>query len=105
MGVGRGGSHIPRRLVLGASNSSNTKRLVEVARRAGTPADLICEMDDLEAIDLGSAVTVGVTAGASTPEAFVARVLEALSQEGFEVVSMASTAEESVHFAIPSVLR
>jgi len=103
--VRRIATQVERLLVLGARTSSNTNRLVEVARGAGTEADLVGDMSDLEAIDLSSVTTVGVTAGASTPEEFVEEVLGALAAKGFETVNTVSVAEETVSFALPRPLR
>ena len=94
-----------RVLVLGARNSSNTKRLVEVARRAGTVADLVCDLADLADLDFAPTTTVGVTAGASTPESFVAAVLAFLGGKGFEIVETVSVAEEAIRFALPPEVR
>ncbi len=57
-----------RILVLGSRNSSNSLRLAEVARGAGTPADLVASPDDLASLDLGGVSVLGLTSGASTPE-------------------------------------
>jgi len=67
-------------LVLGSANSSNSQRLVETARDGGADAILIRERADLDALDLCAVQTLGITSGASTPEAFLEEVIEALGE-------------------------
>ena len=93
-------------IVVGSENSSNSIRLVEVARRAGVRKAY--RVDDASEIDLGwldEASTVGVTSGASVPEILVRGVLKLLSQNGFDNVQTISTAQETVVFAQPRELR
>jgi 4-hydroxy-3-methylbut-2-enyl diphosphate reductase len=91
-------------LVLGSANSSNSVRLAEVARRAGSAAYLI---DDADGLDLGwltGAAVVGVTAGASAPEVLVQGVIDRLAQS-FEVsVEEIDAERETVSFKLPRVL-
>jgi len=92
-------------LVIGSGNSSNSRRLVEVAERDGCPARLI---DDDAAIDpawLAGAWTVGVTAGASAPESLVDGVLAALGGLGPVTVTERQVIEESMRFTLPIALR
>ncbi len=92
-------------LVVGSQNSSNSKRLVEVAERGGTPAYLV---DDAAEIDLGwlrGAATVGLTAGASAPPALVQRVVDNLAGLGPVQVSERQVTEESVRFTLPKEVR
>ncbi len=95
-----------RVLVVGAPNSSNSKRLVEVAERAGCPkAYLVQRADDIDWADLEGIRSVGITAGASAPEILVNEIVDALS-ERFEVeIETVTTAEENIAFNIPRVLR
>ncbi len=95
---------VERVLVLGARNSANTNRLVEVARNAGTAAELLPDMDSLAAIDFDGVKRVGVTAGASTPESFLDAVMAALAERGFEPTHLPPVAEESVTFTLPQPL-
>ena len=90
-------------LVIGAANSSNAKRLVEVARTAGTRAYLINDVGDIRPEWLQSAVRVGITAGASTPEILVTQAVEALRGEGVKVREV-HVVEEDVRFALPQEL-
>ena len=92
-------------LVLGSANSSNSVRLVEVARRAGAGAAYLIE--DAQALDLawlGGASVVGVTAGASAPEMLVQGLIDRLA-EAFEVaVEEIETERETVSFKLPRML-
>jgi 4-hydroxy-3-methylbut-2-enyl diphosphate reductase len=93
-------------IVVGSGNSSNSVRLVEVARDAGAPAAYL--VDDAAAIDeawLGAAATVGVTSGASVPEDLVSGVLGRLAELGFAAVEEVEAVEERMAFALPAELR
>src|SRR5262252_813364 len=70
-------------LVVGAQNSSNSNRLVEVAQSSGTSAYLIDNARDIQGGWLDGCSSVGVTAGASTPEILVQAVVESLRMRGF----------------------
>jgi len=91
-------------LVVGAQNSSNSNRLVEVARGKGTPAHLIASAHDIQSEWLDEARRVGVTAGASTPEILVQQVVEDLKQRGFTGIQELELIEENVHFPLPAPL-
>src|SRR5947209_338073 len=69
-------------LVIGAANSSNANRLVEVSTVMGTPSYLINDKNDIKTEWLAGSQRVGVTAGASTPEFLVTEVVQALQQAG-----------------------
>jgi len=90
-------------LVIGAANSSNAKRLVEVAQTAGTRAYLINDVGDIHPEWLENASRVGITAGASTPEILVTQAVEALRAEGVKVREV-HVVEEDVRFALPQEL-
>ncbi len=92
-------------LVVGSANSSNTQRLVEVARRAGCRAELVEDESELRLRWLHGVSAVGVTAGASAPEALVRRVVDVLSSLGDVTVSEHRAAEEHVRFALPTQVR
>jgi len=93
-------------LVIGSPNSSNANRLVEVAENEGTPARLIEGRESVELTWLGESVrTIGLTAGASTPELLVREVIDCLREHGFDRVQDLTTAEESVTFPLPKGLR
>jgi len=94
-----------RVLVLGAPNSSNTRRLAEVAGRQGTPAHRVAEAADIDWAVLGTPAKLGITAGASTPEHLVQAVVDACA-ERFEVTTAAlRVADEGTGFRLPHVLR
>jgi 4-hydroxy-3-methylbut-2-enyl diphosphate reductase len=93
-------------IVVGSGNSSNSVRLVEVAREAGAAAAYL--VDDAAAIEqswFGQAATVGVTSGASVPEELVSGVLDRLSELGFAAVEEVEAVEERMVFALPPELR
>lgn len=93
-------------LVVGAHNSSNSKRLVEVALRAGCPRALLVQRaSELDWEQIGQPGTIGVTAGASAPEILVQEVLDAF-HERFDVkVREVDGVSEDVIFKLPRVLR
>ncbi len=90
-------------LVIGATNSSNANRLVEVSKMAGTRAHLINDVRDIRPEWLEGAARIGVTAGASTPEVLVAETVEALRRAGV-IVREVHVVEEDVRFALPQEL-
>lgn len=93
-------------LVVGAPNSSNSVRLVEVALRAGCPmARLIGRAGDIPWADLGRIETLGLTAGASAPEILVEEVIEAFRSRFDVTLETVTTAEEHVAFNVPRQLR
>ncbi|MHB2019191.1 MAG: 4-hydroxy-3-methylbut-2-enyl diphosphate reductase [Candidatus Xenobia bacterium] len=91
-------------LVIGASYSSNSRRLVEVAESCGTPARLISCATDIEIEWLKGVQQVGVTAGASAPERLVDEVLSWLQAHGAVSVEERVIVPESMHFALPRQL-
>jgi 4-hydroxy-3-methylbut-2-enyl diphosphate reductase len=88
-------------LVVGSENSSNSRRLVEVAERAGCEALLVEGADQIPPAALAGTQRVGVTAGASAPEALVQRVVRALGGLGAVSVSERRVATENMHFKLP----
>jgi 4-hydroxy-3-methylbut-2-en-1-yl diphosphate reductase len=93
-------------LVIGAPNSSNSQRLVEVGRAAGCAyAQLVQRADDIDFRALQGAKAIGVTAGASAPEVLVNEVLDAFRARFDVAVEMVETAVENVEFKVPRVLR
>ena len=93
-------------LVIGAPNSSNSKRLVEVGRAAGCPyAQLVQRAGDIDWRALEGARGVGVTAGASAPEELVNEVIDAFRARFDVAVEVVETAVENVEFKVPRVLR
>ena len=92
-------------LVVGSQNSSNSRRLVEVAQRAGCRALLIDEPTQIPPELLRGARRIGLTAGASAPEDLVAQVISAISGLGEVELGERSVATESVQFKLPAELR
>ncbi|MEM6464888.1 MAG: 4-hydroxy-3-methylbut-2-enyl diphosphate reductase, partial [Pseudomonadota bacterium] len=93
-------------LVIGAPNSSNSKRLVEVGARAGCAyAQLVQRATDIDWRALKGASAVGITAGASAPETLVNEVVDAFRAQYDVTVEMVETAQENVEFKVPRVLR
>ncbi|MDT0566469.1 4-hydroxy-3-methylbut-2-enyl diphosphate reductase [Streptomyces sp. DSM 3412] len=93
-------------IVVGSRNSSNSVRLVEVAKLAGArEAYLVDFASEIDEAWLEGVETVGVTSGASVPEVLVEEVLEWLSQHGYEDVELVKAAEESITFSLPKELR
>lgn len=93
-------------LVIGAPNSSNSKRLVEVGRAAGCSyAQLIQRADEIDWRALGQITSVGITAGASAPEVLVNEVIDAFRARFDTRVEIVETAQENVEFKVPRVLR
>ena len=93
-------------LVVGAPNSSNSKRLVEVGAKAGCQyAQLVQRADDIDWNALGDMQNIGITAGASAPEVLVNEVIDAFRAKGEVEVEIVETAQENVNFKVPRVLR
>jgi 4-hydroxy-3-methylbut-2-enyl diphosphate reductase len=92
-------------LVIGAENSSNSKRLVEVARAAGCASHLIADATALDPAWFRGVRTVGVTSGASAPEWLVDQLVAALRARGAREVREVEVVAEDVHFALPGALR
>jgi 4-hydroxy-3-methylbut-2-enyl diphosphate reductase len=93
-------------LVVGAPNSSNSKRLVEVASRAGCKySQLVQRAKDIDWRALKSIKSVGITAGASAPDILIQEVVEAFSDHYEVNVEYVETAEENVNFKVPRILR
>jgi 4-hydroxy-3-methylbut-2-en-1-yl diphosphate reductase len=92
-------------LVIGAENSSNSKRLVEVARSLGCASHLIPEASAVEPAWFDGVETVGVTSGASAPEWLVDELVDALRERGAGEVREVQVVPEDVHFSMPRGLR
>lgn len=93
-------------LVVGAHNSSNSKRLVEVAERAGCGKSVLVQRaEDLDWEQIGNPGVIGVTAGASAPEVLVQEVLDAFQQRYNVRVTEVDGVSEDVIFKLPRALR
>ena len=91
-------------LVVGSQNSSNSNRLVEVAHGSGAKAHLIENAGNIRDEWLERCFSVGVTAGASTPEVLVQDVVANLRARGFTRVEELEIIGEDVHFPLPAPL-
>ncbi|WP_026757209.1 4-hydroxy-3-methylbut-2-enyl diphosphate reductase [Sediminimonas qiaohouensis] len=93
-------------LVVGAPNSSNSRRLVEVASRAGCSyAQLVQRATEIDWRALDGITSIGITAGASAPEELVDEVIAALRTRYDVTVTEVETATENVEFKVPRALR
>ncbi|MGR3465160.1 4-hydroxy-3-methylbut-2-enyl diphosphate reductase [Limimaricola sp.] len=93
-------------LVVGAPNSSNSKRLVEVAAKAGCGyAQLVQRAADIDWRALEGIGSLGLTAGASAPEVLVQEVIDAFRARYDVTVKLVETAQENVEFKVPRILR
>jgi (E)-4-hydroxy-3-methyl-but-2-enyl pyrophosphate reductase len=88
-------------LVIGSQTSSNAQRLVEVARNAGASARLIADDEELDSNLLDGHETIGLTAGASTPEELVEATVSRLADLGWSELEEVTVAREDVHFRLP----
>ena len=88
-------------LVVGSDNSSNSKRLTEVARNLGTSSHLIDSFKDIQPAWLQDVKTIALTAGASAPECLVQEVVEFLGTKGFGNVKEVEVMPENVRFGLP----
>ena len=96
--------HVDLVLVIGATNSSNSNRLVDIGRKAGVPSFLIETPEQIDVDLLGTAERVGLTAGASVPEELIEIVIKRLqSLRQIEVIS-AQGVEENIQFKLPATL-
>ncbi len=99
-------SHADLVLVVGSQNSSNSVRLVEVAKDSGATASyLVDDASEIDEVWLEGASTVGVTSGASVPEELVDGVLAWLAERGFGDVEEVEAVKERMSFALPREIR
>jgi len=92
-------------LVIGSSNSSNSNRLVEVAREHGARSHLIDNESQVEEQWLEGVETLGITSGASAPEELVQRLVELFRAQGTSDVEEFEVVEEDVRFMLPKTIR
>jgi len=99
-------SHIDALLVIGAPNSSNSKRLVEVGSANGCAySQLVQRATEIDWRALAGIQSVGITAGASAPELLVNEVIDAFKARYDVTVELVETAQENVEFKVPRILR
>jgi 4-hydroxy-3-methylbut-2-enyl diphosphate reductase len=93
-------------IIVGAPNSSNSKRLVEVALRAGAKRSLLVQRaEELDWAEIGPIGTLGLSAGASAPEVIVDEIIAAFKERFDATIDLAITAEENEHFLVNRELR
>jgi 4-hydroxy-3-methylbut-2-enyl diphosphate reductase len=92
-------------LVIGSTNSSNSNRLVEVAREHGAASHLLDNAGQIQEEWLVGVETVGITSGASAPDELVAELVEFFEARGAEDVSELRTVDEDVRFMLPREIR
>lgn len=93
-------------IVVGAPNSSNSKRLVEVATRSGCPKALLLERAaEIDWTEFKDIKTLGLTAGASAPQILVDEIIEAFGKRFDLTIKSVTTAEENISFKLPAALR
>jgi 4-hydroxy-3-methylbut-2-enyl diphosphate reductase len=96
--------HVDLILVIGAANSSNSNRLVDIGRKAGVPSFLIETPEQIDVDLLGTAERVGLTAGASVPEELIEIVIKRLQGLRQTEVISAQGVEENIQFKLPATL-
>jgi 4-hydroxy-3-methylbut-2-enyl diphosphate reductase len=89
-------------LVVGSANSSNSNRLVEVAREQGSASYLVEDESGIDPAWIEQAEVIGIASGASTPEVLVDRVVDFLATQGIVEVEEIRVATESVRFPLPA---
>jgi 4-hydroxy-3-methylbut-2-enyl diphosphate reductase len=92
-------------LVIGSRNSSNSNRLVEVARAGGVPAYLIDDEKEIEELWLEGVESVGLTSGASAPERLVQSVCAWFRERGATEIRPHRSVREDVSFRLPLLAR
>jgi 4-hydroxy-3-methylbut-2-enyl diphosphate reductase len=93
-------------IVVGSQNSSNSVRLMEVARESGAKASVLVDFaHEVDDVLLEDVTTIGVTSGASVPEELVDELLTHLAERGWSQVEVVTAVEERVTFALPPALR
>jgi 4-hydroxy-3-methylbut-2-enyl diphosphate reductase len=97
--------HVELLLVVGSQNSSNSNRLVEVARTSGVEAHLIDDETEIDEAWLDGVESVGLTSGASAPERLVSRVCEWFRARGVAEIEPFASVYEDVVFRLPVELR
>jgi 4-hydroxy-3-methylbut-2-enyl diphosphate reductase len=93
-------------LVIGAPNSSNSRRLVEVGKTSGCAySQLVQRADDIDWRSLAQVKSIGITAGASAPEILINEVIDAFKQRYNVTTEIVETAVEDIEFKVPRILR
>lgn len=90
-------------IVVGSKNSSNSNRLVEVARDLGVKAYLVNEFSEIDPVWLDNVDSVGITSGASVPDYLVQEVIKRLKESGISEVAELSVLKENTKFSLPRI--
>lgn len=90
-------------IVVGSKNSSNSNRLVEVARDLGVKAYLVNEFSEIDPVWLDNVDSVGITSGASVPDYLVQEVIKRLKESGISEVVELSVLKENTKFSLPRI--
>ena len=98
-------AHCDLLLVIGSRNSSNSNRLVQVTRELGTDAYLIDDVSEIDEAWLEGRRVVGISSGASAPEALVQRLVDFFRARGTEQVEEFQVVQEDVRFMLPKAIR
>ncbi|HYB22906.1 MAG TPA: 4-hydroxy-3-methylbut-2-enyl diphosphate reductase, partial [Solirubrobacteraceae bacterium] len=98
-------AHCDLLLVIGSRNSSNSVRLVEVARDCGTPAYLIDSAREIKDEWLAGVRVVGISSGASAPEELVSELVDFFRERGVREISEFDVVREDVRFMLPKPIR
>ena len=91
---------------MGSTNSSNSKRLVEVGKKAGCRySQLIDNVNDIDWRSISGTKSIGLTAGASAPEILINQVIEEFKKRYKATIEFIEITKEDIHFKIPSSIR
>ena len=91
---------------MGSSNSSNSKRLVEVGKKAGCQySQLIDSVYDIDWRSISGSKSIGLTAGASAPEILINQVIEEFKKRYKATIEFIEITKEDIHFKIPNSIR
>lgn len=98
--------HVELVLVLGSKNSSNTRRLLEIAAKYHPRSSyMVSNMADMDGVSLAGHSAIGIAAGASTPESFMEQILSRLRSAGFAKTELLEVAAENVSLLLPAEIR
>ena len=88
-------------IIVGSKNSSNSNRLVEIAKKNGTHAMLVDDINDLDLNLLNNTKKIGISAGASAPEQQIQKIIDSLKQDKKIVITEIEGIKENITFKLP----